>query len=574
MRRSLAVLLVALLVAPSLASIGAAAPEDPSNYTLAELSERGQQIEGGSADPSRRWLGERGNVFVSYEQTNLVKEMASQRPEWAVDKVVEPDKTVDTKEVRMHFNRLRGADVKKIHVTVVAWKTETKTVNGTDGTPRDVEYPTAIRRQTTEVRLSGPVKTAEIDLTDTEEPQTITMYIQEYPGARWVFPHDPVALSDSVPFGTSWGSYLSWFFGRFFIIAALGVPIAIAGAYKTLDYTYTGPGKGVMWWVIAGGLASYLSLYFSHRSIALMLTSAPWIMGLFIVVVAYIATLELADPTETGLFEGIITTDATNPMGDDIPDIADERGDTIDYVDDGDGTIKLVKPSLGYFGTLLAGAEAPELDTADLKTRVKYHGSAAGDEKFYADVSDTDDGEKPVLVEVEWPALEFGPSGLKQRVESDEGVEVLDEWDKDRLVRTGLFGALAGALGNVLIGGVGWALLAFTVGAYLSTVRRVDGSASFDPAPVHSTAAKARAVTERQELTIASTFSELQETIANADSDTAEKAVDIAEAHISQFRDQIDRLLGGEDSGGLPESGTNDVDTDINPQAGPGVSDD
>ncbi|MDG5775964.1 hypothetical protein VB773_14245 [Haloarculaceae archaeon H-GB2-1] len=570
MRRALVGLLLVLLVSPTIVAPIAAAPGDvetksAENYTISELAERGQQIEG--ADPSRRWLGERGSVFVSYQQTNLVKEMGSQRPEWAVDKVVSPDKLVDTDDVKMHINRPQTAGEKKIHIVVLAWKTETREVNGTNGTTRQETYLTSVRKRTTEVRLTDAFETVEVALPDTENPQHITMYVREYPSARWTFAHDPVALADGLPFGRSWGDYLSWFVSRFFIITALGVPVAIAGAYKTLEHTHSGPGKSVMWWLIAGGLGSYLTLYFSHRKVAELLTTAPWVMGVFVVVIAYLATLELADPTEKGLFEGVVTTDAQNPLGEDIPDISEEVGDVVSFVDGGDGTIKLVKSELSYFVTLLAGAEPPTLDMSDLSTRVRYNGTAPGDEKFYAAVpDDLDDDEDPDLVYVQWPALSFGPDGLREMVEDGDGT--MARWDTEKLSRAGLLGLLAGAAANVALGAVNWAILAAVVGFYAGTMRRVDGEASFDPAPVHSTAAKARAVTEKQELAVAETFEALQQKVAEADATTTEQAVDIAEAYINQLRGQVDRLLGG-DAGGLPDqAGGGSVEVES------GVSDD
>jgi hypothetical protein len=587
MRRALVGLLVVLAVAPAV--LGAAggqslAETDPGNMTLAELQERGQQIEG--ADPSRRWLGERGSVYVSYQETNLVKQMGSDSPEWAVDKVVSSDKTVDTNEVKLHFDRPRGAGEKTINVVTIAWKTEQKEVEQGNTTTTETQV-VDVRRQSTEVRLTDPMETATVDLPDTEEQQFVTMYVEEYPGARWVFPHDPIALADSLPFGTSWGSYLGWFATRFLLLTAIGVPVAIGGAYKTLEYTHTGPGKGVLWWLIAGGLLSYLALYFSHGTVAVVLTSAPWIMGLFVDGIAYVATLELADPTEEARFESVVTTDAQNPLGDELPDISEEWAEHLHYVQKDDG-IALVKPSLTFFITLLAGADPPTLSLSDLKTRVKSRGSSPEDEKFYGREPENDaDDVDPELVYVQWPALQFGPEGLRRQVDQvglpgADGVEDGDsrtvttaEWDRDRLVRAGLFGLLTGAVANVALGGIGYAILGVAVGAFASTVRRVDGSASFDPAPAHSTAAKARAVTEQQELAIAETFEELQQKVAEADATTTEQAVDIAEAYIGQLRGQIDRLIGGDDSGGLPGDGSAGPSPDTTgPSRETGVSDD
>lgn len=585
MRRALVGLLVVFAVAPAV--LGAAGGQslsetDPGNMTLAELQERGQQIEG--ADPSRRWLGERGSVYVSYQETNLVKQMGSDGPEWAVDKVVSPDKTVDTNEVKLHFERPQEAGEKTINVVTVAWKTEQKEVSQGNTTTTETVV-TDVRRQSTEVRLTDPITTATVDLPDTENQQFVTMYVEEYPGARWVFPHDPIALSDSLPFGSSWGSYLGWFATRFLLVTAVGVPIGIGGAYKTLEYTYTGPGKGVLWWLIAGGLLSYLALYSSHGTVAVVLTSAPWIMGLFVDAIAYVAALELADPTEEARFESVVTTDAQNPLGDDLPDISEEWAEHLHYVDKDDG-IALVKPSLTFFITLLAGAEPPTLSLSDLKTRVKSRGSSPEDEKFYGTEPETDAEVDPELVYIRWPALQFGPEGLRRQVDQvglpgADGVDDADsrtvttaEWDRDRLVRAGLFGLLTGAVANVALGGVGYAILGVAVGAFASTVRRVDGSASFSPAPAHATAAKARAVTEQHEMAIAETFEELQQKVAEADATTTEQAVDIAEAYIGQLRGQIDRLIGGDDSGGLPGDGAAGPSPDATASRETGVSDD
>ena len=574
MRRTLAVVLALTVLTPLLASGTAivAAQDDgkaAGEYTIDELAEGGTQIEG--ADPSRRYIGESGSVFVSYQQTNIVKELGSQRPEWAVDKVVSRDKVVDTNEVRMHFDRGRNAGERTIHIVVLTWEKQQRPINNSTEATETVAVN--VTKTVTKATLGESFEEVTVNLPDTEDPQYVTMYVREYPEARWVFQHDPVATSDSLPFGDSWASYLPWFASRFGILTGIGVPVAIAGAYKTLEATHTGPGKGVIWWLLSLGLGSYVAMYFAMDAVADLLVTAPWVMGVMVVLIAYVATLELADPTEEGLWEGIVTTEAQNPLGEELPDISYEIGESVKYVDTDDG-FKLVKSSLSYFVTLLAGAKPPSITLDELETRVRYQGSASGDEKFYAEVPDDnelEEDEDPQLLYIRWPAISFGFDGLKQTVErpalpaGDDDVredgevttyeQTTSEWDTDRLSRATMVALLGGAIGNLAGGGLGVALLGAVGGAWLSTVRRVDGAADWEPAPAHSTAAKARAVTEQQELEIASTFEELQQSFAEADATTTEQAVDIAEAYMAELRGQLDRLMGG-DTGGLSDGPT------------------
>lgn len=544
-RRFLTVLVVLLALTSALpAAVGSAQETSSSKYDLGELKERGQQIEG--TDPSTRYLGSEGSVFVSYDETNFIKELGPEEPEWAVDKVVSPESVVDTNEVTFHATRTRNAESRTVHVHVVTWERETRTVETENGTTSKEPYAANVTETVKEVELTGAADRIEMSLPTAEDPRMVTMWIEEYPNARWVFEQHTVATASATPFGNTWGSFLPWFLKMFFAVVVIGVPVAIGAAVKTLKKTGRGPGKGAMWYVIVGGLVLYFAGYFALGRMAEIIVSLPIVLGLIPVILAFFAAVEYFDPSRKVRVEQLLTEKVENALGKTVHDIQFERGKTYNMVERDDGTTAILPSgSLRHWLIVLLGAKPPTIPTSELQTRVEYRGDSE-DEKMYVDE----------MLSVEWPALEISTSSLRKTVEhppaaadgaetdGGEAVEV-EKWDRERISKAFLFFGVGSLVATSIVGDMVTGIAIGTVPLLVSLAQLVDGKASFTPSAVHTTPAKASRITEVREHTVANTFGELEESIANLEADAAERGLDIAEAYISQSRERIDRLLSG-----------------------------
>lgn len=576
MRRLVGVLVAVLLLSSVVTVVaipavgGAASSSAQTNQSVtgdgefdhSELSETGTQIQG--QDPSSRYLGQYGMVFVSYAETNFIKELSKLNdPEWTVDKVVSPDSTVDTQEVTMHVTRYRDAPTKTATVHVVQWDEERVEVSEGNTTRTETIAANQTHR-THEVELTGASDEFTVSLPHTDSERQVTMWIEAGGGqsARWVYSHDPVATTNATPFDAQWSSFFPWFLTRFFLVLAVGIPLAIGGGVKTLGTTYTGPGKGAAWWIIVPGILAYIAGYLALGRIAELLVTAPWAMGLALVAMAYVATLEYADQTYSLLIEQVTTVEAENALGEGVRDIEGEQGAVFSAVDLDGNRVALVKEgSLKLFLLVaLTDAEWPILDLSDMKSRIEYglgttEGGKVADAKLYAD----EDDDLDEVIDVQWPSLSIGLSNLKvsrggdhwddlqpavERVDDDRPEIIGDGWSKDKV--TSAF--LAWGVGTVAASGVfGAGAKAAAVGlvplAYVAS-DVTSGSVSFKPAPEHATKAKASRTAEQHELTVAQTFEEMQQTEADREADVAEVAVNIADARTKQSRERLRRLLG------------------------------
>jgi hypothetical protein len=542
---------------PTTGSAGAAGGADTGgNWSYEELSDRGMQIEG--QDPSSRYLGGDGMVFVSYRETNFVKELSSlDEPEWAIDKVVTPGQPVDTQEVTMHVSRFKNAPSETVNVHIVQY--DTKEIEVTEGnTTRTETVAVNQTHRVVEAQLTGGGDTFRVDLPHTDDQKMVAMWIEEYPDARWVFAHDPVATANALPFGNSWASFLPWFFTRFLGLVAIGVPLAIGGAIKTLEKTGSGPGKGAAWWLIVPGILGYIASYMALGKIAGLIVTMPWVMGILVVVIAYLATLEYADQTYKLVVEQISTTGDINALGEEVSDIEGEQGATFHAVDLDKSRIALVKKgSLKKFILVaLTDASWPVLDLSDMKCRIEYEkgsreGNKVADAKLYADEAEDE------VLSVKWPELSVGLSNLK--VSRDElpggnvpavadGEEpptaVGNEWSKDKVSSAFAAWSFGTIVGAAWLGPGAKAAAIGLIPAAKTASDVTDSWARFVPAPEHATKAKASRVAEKHELSVAKTFEEMQQSEADREADLAEVAIDIADSRTEQSRKRLRRLLG------------------------------
>lgn len=572
------VVLIALVLASTIVPVGVAVADEhggaesnaTDEWTLDELKERGETTEGGS--PADRYLGDQGMVYISYKETNFIKKLGDQSAEWSVDKVVSHDKTIDTKEVTMRFNRPRDAPTETIHVRVIAWQREQRTVQEGNVT-REETYATNVTQKVVEVDLEGGSDKATIRLPDTDQAQRITIIVEEYPETRWAdLKHDPIALSDELPFGPSWSGFLPWFLTRFFIGSAIGVPFAIGAGVKTVQKYGSGPGKGAMWWLFVVGLGSYFGGYFALGRIAEVIVTLPWVLGLIPVLIAYVVTIEYVGEADEFLFEQVITESVTNPLGEEVPDITLEKGESVDVVDlDGTDKVGVVDSgSLKSFIALVLGAKMPKIAENDLESKVRYDGPFDG--KFYVDEPDPTDPSQPdELLKIDFPTLSFSVDNLKEgQPDMPEHADVATDGGETGLAKrtlgfgeglgTAIFAfGVAAAIGTQFTGSRSLGILAgFAPLVYMMTSVE-DGDIDWVEAPAHTTSAKAQRVTEENAYNIRKTFEEITEQLARDDTELFEQAIGMTENYVEQQRKKLDRIMLGE-SGDEP---LDDLDTDL-----------
>ncbi|MBP1985941.1 hypothetical protein [Halolamina salifodinae] len=557
MRRLLVVVLAVLAVLTALSpAIAVAGQADGSgSWSYEELSERGQQIEG--QDPSSRYLGDDGMVYVAYEETNFIKEMSDvNSPEWAIDKVVTPGQTIDTNEVTFHFSRTQNAPTEDIVIHVVQWEEGTRTIG--EGNETRTE-PAALNQthRSKEATLNGGGDTVTVSLPNTDEKKMVSIWIEGYSEARWVAPHDPVATTNSLPFGDNWASFLAWASTRFFAVVFIGVPLAIFGGFRAVDAVGAPPGKGLAWWIMVPGFLAYMAGYLYLGRIADLIVTAPYSLSLVAVGMAFIATTEYAETTKSVALEQVTTEGSTNALGEDVPDVVHETATKFDVVPDG-SKLKLVKKGSlkKWLLVALTDAEWPVLDLSDMESRVELHndsseGSKVADAKIYVAEEEGD------LLEVQWPSLDVGLSNLKEtRDELPDGSENIDPedvevpdtvgdgWSKDRLSAAFAAWAFVSLIASLVVGVGTQAAAVGTIGAAYSSSQVRSGWAHIRFAPGMASKAKAIRVSEKHENTVAETFEELESDDSEHEEELAQTIMSLMDSREKDQKRILDRLLG------------------------------
>ncbi|MFB6128370.1 MAG: hypothetical protein ABEJ47_01280, partial [Halorhabdus sp.] len=554
MRRLVGIL--GLLLVVSMVAGTAVAAEQPQ-FTYEELSERGTQIEG--QDPSSRYLGDRGMVYVSYRETNFIKEMSQlNEPSWAVDKVITPGQVVDTNEVTLHISRWRNAPSATATVHVVQWHETTRTIEE-GNTTRTETIAANITHLTKEIELTGGGDRVTVSLPNTGPKRMVTMWIEGYEGARWVFAHDPVATTNATPFDATWSSFLPWFLTRFFAVTLIGAPLAIYAGVGLLETVGASPGKGMVWWILVPGFLTYMAGYLALGRIADLVVSFPWVLGGVVVAFTFIATLEFADDSFRLLFEQVTTTGSVNAIGEDVQDVAGEAGVVVDAVQLDDETLALVKHGslTTWLVVALTDAEWPTIHVQDLETRITYEklvddvGRTVADAKIYLD-----EREEQAL-EVTWPTLDLGMSALKVRrddqpaggEEGDATDVVLGGYSRDRLANAFMAFSLGTLAGSTYFGFGPMALAVGGLPLLFVMSRSGSGRATYNPSPFHGMKAKAARLAEEREMSIARTFEDLKASEDRTEDEILEMAVELSDSRVEGLRETLFSLFGMDEPG-------------------------
>lgn len=308
-------MVVAVLVVPTVTGVGVLAAQDGQNetdgeseYSLDELQERGTRYE--SAPPSMRFLGSYGSATIRHTP------VAPGEDSW---QYLEPGTTVHSNQVTIRTVRLAPADEidQSLNVTVVAWQEGTKEVPAENGT---VTRPTATNVSVFhhQVELGRGYDTANVSLpAHYDESYQITMWVEEYPDARWRFAHKSVESTKGLPFPATWGGY--WEFTTtnllIWILGATGlVAIAIPASIRQ---TGQGPNMGMVFWIIVLGLGGAIVGGGAYIWTTSLLAAAPPVVAFLIAGLIGIVMLETM---EHGVYRvaliRLFTDETENPRGD------------------------------------------------------------------------------------------------------------------------------------------------------------------------------------------------------------------------------------------------------------------
>jgi len=313
MRRATAVVLVALLVLPTAAGVGVLGAQEnetasDSEHTLAELEENGKRYE--NAPSSMRFLGSYGSATIRYTPVSPGQDS------W---QYLEPGTTVHSNEVALRTVRLAPESEieESMNVTVVAWQRGTKEISTENGT---VTRPAArnVSVYHHQVDLGRGYDLANISLpAHYDESYQITMWVEEYPDARWRFTHESVESTRGLPFPATWGGY--WEFTTtnllIWILAATGfVAIAVPASIRQ---TGRGPNMGLLFWIIVLGLGGAIVGGGAYVWTTSLLAAAPPVVAFLIAGVIGIVMLETM---EYGVYRvaliRLFTEETENPRGD------------------------------------------------------------------------------------------------------------------------------------------------------------------------------------------------------------------------------------------------------------------
>jgi len=311
MGRRTASLLVALaLVALAVGAVAPSAGQEAnaSDYGIEELKKTGTTHDG--APPSMRFLSQYGSATLRYEPAGLGKSS------W---EYLEPGSTVHDDSITLRTVRLapRSELDRTLNVTVVSWqKGQREVVQDNTTVKRPAAKNVSVRR--TQVELGRGYDNATVNL-PSHYTQTwqISMWIEEYPNARWRFEHRSVETSRSVPFDADWGGFWSYNFSNLLLPILVLTSAVAVGIPSSLRKTARGPNVGLVLWgiiltVLAGIVASVGYLWTTS-----LLATAPWVVA---AVVAGLVGIIMLETISYGVYDVVFlrffTEDGKNPRGD------------------------------------------------------------------------------------------------------------------------------------------------------------------------------------------------------------------------------------------------------------------
>jgi hypothetical protein len=543
------------------------------SYSLDELRQGGTSFAGSSsgegegqnaAPPSGRLIENGASpVFVRHYPPGP----ASEEFEY-----LEPGQTVKSRDISLLSVRFgENVEPKTYTLVVVYWQAE----NGSAVNQTVVQHQLEFGRY---YDLSDITLRPEFD-----ETWQVTMWLEQdgepVDGARWRFEYRPVPSSQGLPFANTWGAFVPWFIWNFLVTTGVGSVIVIAGGMVATRKAGPAPALKL------GGLIGFvmLLLYVSAFGNTLsLITAAPYLLAIPIVVLVLIVTLHFSSETFQIRAEKPYVTSARDPLGGTVPSIETEEADVYHAIRFENGDRGIIDPFRlrSWFARWFA--DVGRIRSSQWSTLVHTEGDAPEAEKIYVDQ------DSEVLIDftpAHWRVQMLLWDYLDRIVETIRGsIQRANPWaespnnsefvypegfqplERDR-PSTGRFGpptlfaaAVVGA-GAFVVGlftspdptvSAQMAAASFVLMVAFVRVDAYAGRASVRAAPAHATAAKAARVVEEQEREKWETFDDLSERIAELEFEGLEKVIPVLESYREKSQERLDSLFGdasnGEDS--------------------------
>lgn len=541
-----------VLVTPLFATAGVAQSTNTTNatagssgeYSLEELRRGGTTT--ADAPDSMRFLGQYGSATLRYDPVGFGSE------EW---EYVAPGTRVNLNHVTLRTIRL-GDPSEDLTVHVVSWQQGTRTVQTEEGT---TSTPVArnVSESVVEVSLGRGYDEAEVPLPASYgETQRITMWVEEYPEARWTFKHRSIATARPISI-SSWGGFLSTIFWEIGIFAFPAMLIGGGLAKRHHEKAIVGPQWGMTKWLLALAIPiSLLASFFAFQG-AVVATRLPAAIGLLFGPITYALVLEGSDVgLDKFLFRRQDLENATSPRGEETHDSR-----FVDHVvktgvrREADQELVLIRPGLKAYLARLRGSLAT-LDVSEIETHKK------GKESPY---------ELEIELDPEWrleDALVHEPPRLTR-------LPVADTIDIPKLGQMDLpnpavwfpigGGAAAGwFIADYALGIPGFGLAVGVIAGIPFIYRIENGGAESEPAPYHFTQAEASLAAESEEYADAKVIDQYREVAWSERMKTPLDALEVSDS----FDDNAARRLSAKMIG---DEWLKDVQSAAKPEMGNGV---
>lgn len=504
--------IVALLVVSAVGGVVVAqsdsdstAPVRPGNVTeTQEEYDRSDLIRGGESPnqkyQSLRILDEMSAVWVVRYPPGVTSSYGQKKSQ----KFLESGGAVQRDRIRFVASHPWDGEQRDYTLNVVYWTSDTRTTQTENGTSEE-QYAnvTAVERHKLTFD-AGMQKTQDIALrTHSDSTVRVTMWFESNPDIRWTFQHHSVPTAEPLSISSE-GAFWSTVFMRFGWIILLGVPVSAYSARSVLDKTIVGPQKGLGWWLIVGGVTLGAVALFAWWQATTLLVRLPQLAGVLIAAITFVVFLEGFDSNiRSVLFERSILDEARSPEGDEVRDERYREISTKRVVETDDGHLAIVsKGWRPFFARWFANPA--KIPIEDIKTQVDVKGPY--EKAFVADP------ESERTIEHRPPTLVWDP----QLIDAVDAEAETPRPLSDRLNTRFLLAAIGGpALGyTVMNATLGLPYVGVAVGLLPALVLGVsarDGHATFDPAPIHQTQAKATLAWEQQHYADSSLNEDLRE---------------------------------------------------------------
>jgi hypothetical protein len=407
-RVAVVALLVLALTAPLTASValGESTPTPTANastteeaaetdsYTIEELREGGTLL--GNAPESVRMTDERQFWLIHWPAERVTSD-PGEDSEWAHVKQGAP---VDRNAV---YLRSILFESETVHVKVVSWVPGERTVRE-GNTTRTVPVAKNVTTATHKIRLESGWPMAKVPLPQHNRPTQVTMWIEEYPSARWRFEHKSVATTQSAGISSE-GDYLVRLAKDVVGPALIGVFAVGFLIRRAIERAGVGPMRGYGFWIVLLTLSTAIGVFVAFDSLAELLVGAPKVIALYLVGIVAIVMLEtLTSNVERWDFIQLETTPATSPSGEDMVDTRGYEKSHERIVRMPDGDLAVVRPGVISFLARCFGGASRLRNAGEIRTEIRETGSSRTD-KMVLTHPDAEDG--PVKYEREGFELSF-----------------------------------------------------------------------------------------------------------------------------------------------------------------------